>query len=466
MPERGRAAPGRGQRPAGQRARAQQRAFRDQRDHREPGHQQDTRIGQDPLREPVVDEHEVVVGRVVRGVVAAGRVDLGRGVEDGRGELGEAPHRAAGGQVRPQPAVRRPPAPGPAAAGRGQLQRVPEHGRHPGELVQGGPRALREQEEHGAQGGQDQVAGQGGQRGPQRQVGQQRQQRVVPVHPARPRGRRRRAPVPGRGLKVVDDRVGDHPDPVPGRVHPPAEVDVVAQQRHGRVEAADLVPDIPADQHPGAAHGHHVAIAVVLALVHLAGLHAGDPPPGAVDRDTGLEQYPLVGPVHDLGAEHRRRARLSRPAQELLQGVRGGLAVVVQQPDPLGPVAGRQPGRPRDVGVGRPVPQRVRDGRAVAGPAVHAEHHRAAQQLGEHGPAAVPAAGVDRHDPLHRPGLAEQRLGDTRQPRGAIVSDDHRGNDVLALRVSCQHESACWSEWSPAGAPPAVRSRSQPGGYA
>ena len=177
----------------------------------------------------------------------------------------------------------------------------------------------------------------------------------------------------------------------------------------------------------------------------------------------GLEQHPPVGPVHHLGPEDRRRARLGRTAQQLLQGVRGGLAVVVQQPDPLGPLARRQPGRPGDVGVGRPVPQRVRDGRAVAGPAVHAEHHRAAQQLGEHRPAAVPAAGVHGHDPLHRPGLAEQRLGDTRQPRGAVVSDDHRGNDVLALRVSCRHESACWSEWSPAGAPPAVRSRSQPG---
>ena len=451
MPERRGAAPGRGERPAGQRARAQQRALRDQRDYGQPDDQQDTRIAQDPLREAGVLQHEVVVGRVVRRVVAARRVDLGRGVEHARGELGEAPDGAAAGQVGAQPAVGGPPAPGPAAAGGGQPQRVPEHGRHPGELVQRGPRALGEQEEHGPEGGQHHVAGQRGQRRPQGQVGQQGQQRVVPVHPARPGGRGRRAPVPGRGLEVVHHGVGDHPHPVPGRVHPPAEVDVVAQQRHGRVEAADLVPDVPPDQHAGAADRHHVAVPVVLALVHLAGLHAGDPPPGRVDGDPGLEQHPAVGPVHHLRPEHRRRARLGRAAQQLLQGVRGGLGVVVQQPDPLGPVARRQPGRAGDVGVGGPVTQRVRDGRAVAGPAVHAEHHRASQQLSQHGPAAVPAAGIHGDDPLHRPGLAQQRFGDTRQPRGAIVGDDHRGDDVLALRVSCRHESVCWSEWSPAG---------------
>ena len=344
MPERGRAAPGRGECPAGQRPRAQQRALGDQRDHGQPGDQQETRITQDPLREAGVLEHEVVLGRVIRRVVAACRVDLGRGVEHARGELGEAPDGAAAGQVGAQPAVGGPPAPGPAAAGRGQPQRVPEHGGHPGELVQRGARALGEQEEHGAQGGQHHVAGQRGERRPQGQVGQQGQQRVVPVHPAWPRGRGRGAPVPGRGLEVVDDGVGDHPHPVPGRVGPPAEVHVVAQQRHGRVEAADLVPYVPADQHPGAADRHHVAVPVMLALVHLAGLHAGDPAAGPVDGDPGLEQHPAVGPVHDLRAEHRGRARLSRAAQQLLQGVRGGLAVVVQQPDPLGPVARRQAG--------------------------------------------------------------------------------------------------------------------------
>ncbi len=420
-------------------------------------------MGQDPLREPVVHKHEVVVGRVVRGVMAARRVDLGRGVEHARRELCQPPHGVAGRQVGAQAAVRGPPAAGPAPPGLGQLQRVPENRPDPGELVEGGPGALGEQEEHGTQGGQHQVAGQRGQRGPQGQVGQQREQRVVPVHPPRPRGSRRRAPVAGRGLEVEDDGVGDHPYPVPGRVHPPAEVDVVAQQRHDRVEPADLVPDIPADEHPGGAHRHDVTVPVMLALVHLAGFDAGDPAPGPVDGDPRLEQHPAVGPVHHLRSEHRRRARFSRAAQQLLQGVRRGLAVVMQQPDPLGPLTGSQPSRPGDVGVGRPVPERVRDGRAVAGLAVHPEHHRAAQQLGEHGAAAVPAAGVHGDDPLHRPGLAEQRLRDMRQPRGAVVSDDHRGYDVLALRVSCRHESACWSEWAPARAPPAVHSRAQPG---
>jgi hypothetical protein len=38
---------------------------------------------------------------------------------------------------------------------------------------------------------------------------------------------------------VVDHRVGDHPDLVAGRVRPPAEVEVVAEQRQVGVEAAE-----------------------------------------------------------------------------------------------------------------------------------------------------------------------------------------------------------------------------------
>ena len=168
-----------------------------------------------------------------------------------------------------------------------------------------------------------------------------------------------------------------------------------------------LVPHVPADQHPGTADRQHVPVPVVLALVDLTRLDAGDPPSGGVDGDPGFEQHPAVGPVHHLGPEHGRRAGLGRPAQQLLQGVRRGLAVVVQQPHPLGALTLRQPGGPGNVGVGGPVPQRLADRVAVAGPAIHAEHHRTAQQFGEHGAAAVPAAGVHRDHSLYRPGLAE-----------------------------------------------------------
>src|SRR6185437_5653162 len=105
------------------------------------------------------------------------------------------------------------------------------------------------------------------------------------------------------------------------RVQPPAEVNVVAEQAHAGVEAADQVPDVPPDQHAGAAHGQRVPVAVVLALVDLTRLDPGDPAADRVDGQPGLEDDVPVRPVHDLGPEHRRLGRLGRPAQQLLQRV-------------------------------------------------------------------------------------------------------------------------------------------------
>ena len=255
------------------------------------------------------------------------------------------------------------------------------------------------------------------------QVGQQREQRVVPVHPARPRGSGRRAPVPGRGLEVVDHGVGDHPHPVPGGVHPPAEVDVVTQQRHGRVEAADLIPHIPADQHPGAAHGQHVAVPVVLALVDLAWLDAGDPAPGPVDGDPGLEQHVRRSAQSmTFGPSTAADARLGRAAQQLLQRVRGGLAVVVQQPDPLGPLARGQPGRPGTWVLAA----RCRSALATAAPypVPRSMPNTTARpsSLGEHGAAAVAAAGIHG-----RPPAAPAGSGSAAPPRHAAATRRRRG---------------------------------------
>src|ERR1700686_3118206 len=74
-------------------------------------------------------------------------------------------------------------------------------------------------------------------------------------------------------------RVGSPRAVGPGGVPPPAEVDVVAHQGQVGVEPADLVPDVAADQHARRAHGQHRAVAVVLALVDLAGPHPGGTPP-------------------------------------------------------------------------------------------------------------------------------------------------------------------------------------------
>ncbi len=143
--------------------------------------------------------------------------------------------------------------------------------------------------------------------------------------------------LPGRQVAVVYHRVGDHPDVVAGRVNPPAEVEVVAHQGQVGVEAADLVPDITADQHARRTHGQHRAVAVVLALVDLARLDPGAAPPRPVDGDARLTQHLPVGQVPQLGAEHRRGPVAAGRPEHLLQGVRSGLAVIVQQPDPLHP---------------------------------------------------------------------------------------------------------------------------------
>ena len=92
-----------------------------------------------------------------------------------------------------------------------------------------------------------------------------------------------------------------------------------------------------------------VAVTVMLALVDLARLDAGDPAARGVDGDPGLEDHLAVRPVPDLRAEHRGGPGLGGPAQQLLEGVGSGLAVVVQQPYPLHPLpAGvRPPGRER-----------------------------------------------------------------------------------------------------------------------
>jgi hypothetical protein len=139
----------------------------------------------------------------------------------------------------------------------------------------------------------------------------------------------------------------------------------------------------------------------VLALVDLPRLDTADPAARRVDGQAGLEDHPLVGPVQHLGAEHRGRGRLGGAAEQFGQGVRGRRAVVVQQPDPLGGEP-RRPGYRRDRGG---VPQRAGDRRGVTGVPVHPEHGVRAEQVGQHGAAAVPAASVHRHDAVHRVGL-------------------------------------------------------------
>ena len=91
----------------------------------------------------------------------------------------------------------------------------------------------------------------------------------------------------------------------------------------------------------------------------------------AVDRDARLAERPAILAVEHLRPEYRDGAVPARRPQQPLQGIGGGLAVVVQQPDPVDPVDVRV--GPSGTALGR-VPESDRDRLAVAGGPVHAEH--------------------------------------------------------------------------------------------
>jgi len=230
---------------------------------------------------------------------------------------------------------------------------------------------------------------------------------------------------------VIEDRVRYHLHAVAGSLHAPAEVEVVPEQPQPGVEAAEPVPHIPPDQHAGRTDREHRAVVVVLALVDLAGLDPGDTAARAVNGDTDLAQHAPVLPIKDLGADHHDRTVPARRPQQPLQRLRGGLAVIVQQPDPLNPLEVRVGpwGMPRGT-----VLERDRDRLAVAGAPVHPEYRVMPDQVGEHRAAAVPAPGVHPDDPLDLVGLRMQRLDEPGQQAGAVVRDDDRGDDMAGLR--------------------------------
>ena len=219
-----------------------------------------------------------------------------------------------------------------------------------------------------------------------------------------------------------------------GKVGPPAEVEVVAEQRQPRVEAAELVPDVAPDEHPGAADRQHVAYGVVLALVDLPPVEAGVPVTGAVGGEADLEQQPRLVPAAGLGPEHGCGRRVLGPLQQRLEaaGVRG--AVVVQQPHPLDrlAVAGPRPvRRHRGPGVGL---ETERDRRAEAGGPLGVDDPAGTEPGGQDPHARVVAAGVDGDRPLGRPGLRLERGKAAPQPPLTVVGDENSGDQVARKR--------------------------------
>ena len=288
----------------------------------------------------------------------------------------------------------------------------------PGDRAEVSPRLallLGEDKVRRAHHGPGDAASHDGEHGAERQVDREHVQGAAPVEQARMTACGRHLPdLPGRQLAVIHHRAGHHPHLVAGRVNPPAEVDVVTEQRQVAVEPANLVPHIAADQHAGRAHRQHRPVAVVLALVDLARLDPAEATPGAVGGDARLAQHAPVGQVLQLRAEDRGRPAAAGHPEHLLEGVGGRLAVIVQQPYPLDRCFLLGAGSRRGTARGR-VLQRAGHGRAVAGIGFHAEDRVRTQELGQRCPAAVPAARVDPDDARHGMRLLPHPVDESRQ---------------------------------------------------
>ncbi|GAA3022072.1 hypothetical protein GCM10020229_36810 [Kitasatospora albolonga] len=268
-------------------------------------------------------------------------------------------------------------------------------------------------------------------------------------------------------LGVPQHRVGGDHDPVAGGVDPPAEVGVVPHQREGLVEAAELLEDVPADQHARGGDGEHRTDLVVLALVLLAAVQAGPTAAGAGDGDAHFEQLAAVVPAAQLGSDHGGGRSGVGDLEQPAQGVGLRLAVVVQQPEPLDRlglpraaaaelVLGAQrvaevvpTARHRVVPGGveavrevlgaqrRGVEDGLAHGVAEAGAAAEDQRTALRQPVAEGVPeqlgGGVGGAGVDGEDALDRTVLPEQAGQGLREPPGTVVGDDHGGDQVARV---------------------------------
>ncbi|SDQ32836.1 hypothetical protein SAMN04489742_0660 [Arthrobacter crystallopoietes] len=126
-----------------------------------------------------------------------------------------------------------------------------------------------------------------------------------------------------------------HDHAVAGQPVAPAEVYVVADAGQCRVEPAQLLEGIAADEHARGVHGEEVAAAVVLALVHLVQVDHGQPFGAARYRQTDVDQLARILPVHLLAAGNGNRRRGLHGEQQFFQRVRFRGGVIMQQPHPF-----------------------------------------------------------------------------------------------------------------------------------
>ncbi len=394
-------------------------------DH-EQGHRDGHGVGEEPDDQPGVLTEPVVLVldhaarrltglRELRGPAALGHV--GGLVRGRREQVAEEVEPVAVGQParRQQPsylaAVRDLVVASGAPRGR-QLARAGVHRHQRGQLVESLADLAGQQEpdhpQHGAERQPDDLERQR----PAGRVRQQRVQRSAALLVVRvPAGDRRTPDAAVRGLGVEDHGLRDDDRAVAGLRGAPAEVDVVAEDRELAVEAAQLVQDRPADQHPGGVDGEDLADVVVLALVVLAALEARLASSGAGDGDAQLEQPPQRWPLPQLGAEDLGAGVLDRCGEQCLERSRIGVRVVVQDPDPLA-VA--------DVLEAEGDGFRERRG-ARSG-------DDGAEGGGEQVDALVPAAGVDGHHAVSPDPLAAYPVDDRGEPAGTVMADEEHGD--------------------------------------
>ena len=219
-------------------------------------------------------------------------------------------------------------------------------------------------------------------------------------------------------LGMEHDRRGRHQRGVSGGCDPPAEVDVVAEDRQLLVEPTELLEQAAADEHAGGVDGEDRPDLVVLSLVVLPALEADLAAAGARDRDAHLEQPSQRRPLAQLRPDDFGLGVVGRGREQGGQrtGVRVG--VVVEQPDPLGWVGQRRQSGETQLHSSR---ERGRGRHA------HRLTERGRQQVG----ALVSAPGVHGDDPGQRRGLGPDPVDDRGQPAGAVVTDQQRGGYAM-----------------------------------
>ncbi len=237
-----------------------------------------------------------------------------------------------------------------------------------------------------------------------------------------------------------------------GEVGAPAQIDVVAHEGEHAVEAAELLVDVAADEHAGGGDGQDGADLVVLALVLLAAVQPGPAAAAVGDGDADFEELLAVVPAAQLGADDRGVPVGVDDAQHRGERVRLGGAVVVQQPEPLDRFAVGQFGEVVVLvhpGAGGRVPAtgalevgqllrgqdagragRLVDGGAEARTAGEVQDAFVAERLRDQPGRVVRASGVGGDDVLYGAFLPEQPRQHVGQPAGAVVGDEHGGDDV------------------------------------